>query len=203
MIQSGSFSLPFIRSRKMAVNSKGQQIRAFGNPPVRIVKSSIGGTGEVIGTKKTLVFHEGRGPSAVRTGWIIHEYHADKKFVRDDETYVVCRLKRETGSGFPPQTNLNGMLPNPSSNQQTWLMNMDVDDSSTGTGIHLNPPPNSMTSGADWSHYAINIASDPRNYLPNDMTPDDDLAIDSADSFMTGDQLLTVGTWGIVILAGY
>ena len=74
------------------------------------------------------------------------------------ETYVLCRLKNETGSGSAPQTNLNGMLPNPPSNQQTSRMNMDVDDSSTGTGIHLNRPPNSMTSGADWSHYAINIA---------------------------------------------
>ena len=41
-------------------------------------------TGKDIGTKKTLVFHEGRGPSAVSAGWIIHEYHADTRFVRDD-----------------------------------------------------------------------------------------------------------------------
>ena len=93
------------------------------------------------------------------------------------ETYVLCRLKTETGSGFPPQTNLDGMLPNPPSNQQTWRMNMDVDDSSTGTGIHLNPPPNSMTSGADRSHYANNIVCDLGNYLPDDITPEVRLSI--------------------------
>lgn len=51
----------------------------------RIIKRQ--GTGEVIGTKKTLVFHRGGSPSAVGTPWIIHEYHADKRFVPDDVCY--------------------------------------------------------------------------------------------------------------------
>lgn len=45
------------------------------------------GTGEVIATKKTLVFHRGRGRSAARTPWFIYEYHADKRFVPDDVCY--------------------------------------------------------------------------------------------------------------------
>ena len=32
---------------------------------------------EVIGTRKTLVFYRGRGRKAIRTNWVIHEYHAD------------------------------------------------------------------------------------------------------------------------------
>ena len=34
----------------------------------------VKGTNNVIGTKKTLVFHEGRVPTGVRTSWFIHEY---------------------------------------------------------------------------------------------------------------------------------
>lgn len=32
---------------------------------------------EVIGVKKILVFYEGRGSNAVKTSWVIHEYHSN------------------------------------------------------------------------------------------------------------------------------
>ena len=81
------------------------------------------------------------------------------------ETYVLCRLKTKKGSDFPLQTNLNDVLPKLLSNQETWPMNMDVDDSSTGTGLHLSGPLNIMTSGANRSHFA------------NDMIPEVRLSI--------------------------
>ena len=87
------------------------------------------------------------------------------------ETYVLCRLKKKKGSDFPRQNNLHDMLHELLSNQENWPMNVDVDHSSTGTGLHLSGPPNIMTSGADRSHFANNIPSDLGNQL-DEMSPD-------------------------------
>ena len=86
-------------------------------------------------------------------------------------TYVLCRLKKKKGSDFPRQNNLHDMLHELLSNQENWPMNVDVDHSSTGTGLHLSGPPNIMTSGADRSHFANNIPSDLGNQL-DEMSPD-------------------------------
>ena len=49
-------------------------------------------------------------------------------------------------------------------------MNMEVDNSFTGSGILQNGLANNMTLGAGPSHYASNIASNTRNYQVEDMT---------------------------------
>ncbi|KAG0493547.1 hypothetical protein HPP92_004541 [Vanilla planifolia] len=53
---------------------------------------------QVIGTKKTLVFHEGRPPYGKRTDWIMHEYDAVEKENTAHGmkgTYVLCRVTKE------------------------------------------------------------------------------------------------------------
>ncbi|XP_030531954.1 NAC domain-containing protein 2-like [Rhodamnia argentea] len=50
-------------------------------------------TSRVIGTKKTLVFHRGRGTKGVKTNWVIHEYHL--LTIDSNRTYVLCRLKHK------------------------------------------------------------------------------------------------------------
>ncbi|BAT98206.1 NAC domain-containing protein [Vigna angularis] len=57
-------------------------------------KIRIGGTNNVIGTKKTLVFHEGRVPRGVKTNWVIHEYHALTSH-ESQRTFVLCRLMKK------------------------------------------------------------------------------------------------------------
>ncbi|XP_061340888.1 NAC domain-containing protein 62-like [Gastrolobium bilobum] len=52
------------------------------------------GTNNVIGTKKTLVFYEGRLPSVVKTNWVIHEYHATT-FDVSQRSFVLCRLMKK------------------------------------------------------------------------------------------------------------
>ncbi|KAH7852597.1 hypothetical protein Vadar_026928 [Vaccinium darrowii] len=47
----------------------------------------------VIGTKRTLVFHAGRAPKGERTEWIMHEYCMNET---SQDSMVVCRLRKNT-----------------------------------------------------------------------------------------------------------
>ncbi|KAL6850518.1 hypothetical protein ACP4OV_021145 [Aristida adscensionis] len=51
-----------------------------------------------VGTKKTLVFHEGRPPSGKRTEWIMHEYYIDEKECHASpemkDAFVLCRVTK-------------------------------------------------------------------------------------------------------------
>ncbi|KAL2336300.1 hypothetical protein Fmac_010746 [Flemingia macrophylla] len=52
-------------------------------------------TNTVIGTKKILVFNKGRVPRAVKSNWVMHEYHlANHQFQQAQRTLVICRLKK-------------------------------------------------------------------------------------------------------------
>ncbi|XP_042454264.1 NAC domain-containing protein 74-like isoform X1 [Zingiber officinale] len=55
----------------------------------------------VLGTKKTLVFHEGRPPCGRRTDWIMHEYHIGKKeykaALNSKDIFVLCRVTKRNG----------------------------------------------------------------------------------------------------------
>lgn len=53
---------------------------------------------QTIGTKKTLVFHEGRPPTGRRTEWIMHEYYIDERECQAcpdmKDAYVLCRITK-------------------------------------------------------------------------------------------------------------
>ncbi|XP_047053291.1 NAC domain-containing protein 74-like [Lolium rigidum] len=53
-----------------------------------------------IGTKKTLVFHEGRPPTGKRTEWIMHEYYIDENECQAcpdmKDTFVLCKVTQRT-----------------------------------------------------------------------------------------------------------
>nr|CAB3472724.1 unnamed protein product [Digitaria exilis] len=78
-----------------------------------------------LGTKKTLVFHEGRPPSGRRTEWIMHEYYIDEKEcqVSPDmkDAFVLCRVTKrndwalENGNGnkVGNDTDVENRNPNP------------------------------------------------------------------------------------------
>ncbi|KAF8019607.1 hypothetical protein BT93_G0329 [Corymbia citriodora subsp. variegata] len=68
-----------------------------------------------IGTKKTLVFHEGRSSKGIKTNWVIHEYHLLNDNLNElfphylTKNYVLCRLKhKETEKPEISSTQLKG-----------------------------------------------------------------------------------------------
>ncbi|WOL05749.1 NAC domain-containing protein [Canna indica] len=64
----------------------------------RMIKYKIPGSA-IIGSKKTLVFHQGRAPKGARTNWIIHEYRtADSELESGEQGgFVLCRLFKKPG----------------------------------------------------------------------------------------------------------
>ncbi|KAI3793485.1 hypothetical protein L1987_36104 [Smallanthus sonchifolius] len=60
---------------------------------------------EMIGMKKTLVFHSGRAPDGKRTNWVMHEYRlVDQELVRagiSQDTFVLCQIFQKSGLGPP------------------------------------------------------------------------------------------------------
>lgn len=58
---------------------------------------------QIVGMKKTLVYHIGRAPKGQRTNWVMHEYRlADLELERagiHQDAFVLCRVFQKSGSG--------------------------------------------------------------------------------------------------------
>ncbi|KAM7467864.1 hypothetical protein LguiB_015426 [Lonicera macranthoides] len=58
---------------------------------------------QVVGMKKTLVYHSGRAPRGERTNWVMHEYRlVDEDLGKSgilQDAFVLCRVFRKSGSG--------------------------------------------------------------------------------------------------------
>ncbi|KAL4576807.1 hypothetical protein LXL04_012907 [Taraxacum kok-saghyz] len=58
---------------------------------------------QLVGMKKTLVYHIGRAPKGERTNWVMHEYRLiDQELEKAgiiQDSFVLCRIFRKSGSG--------------------------------------------------------------------------------------------------------
>ncbi|KAI3680255.1 hypothetical protein L2E82_50480 [Cichorium intybus] len=56
-----------------------------------------------VGLKKTLVYHQGRAPSGIRTDWVMHEYTMDEEELKRcknvQEHYALCKIFKKSGPG--------------------------------------------------------------------------------------------------------
>ncbi|MED6169191.1 hypothetical protein PIB30_019304 [Stylosanthes scabra] len=89
----------------------------------------------VIGTKRTLVFHLGRAPKGERTEWIMHEYCINDK---SQDSLVVCRLKRNTEFRMSDHSNRasSSQINNVNSHESDCGVSEGVTDQG-GTSLHL------------------------------------------------------------------
>ncbi|KAL2940228.1 NAC domain-containing protein 40 [Bienertia sinuspersici] len=93
----------------------------------RAVKSGS----NVIGTKRTLVFHIGRAPKGERTEWIMHEYCITGK---SQDALVVCRLRKKCDY-HPIDGHQNGEIQ--SSSNPSLLMASSGTNCFSGSGMGL------------------------------------------------------------------
>ena len=56
-----------------------------------------------MGSKKTLIYYQGRAPHGERTDWVMHEYRLDEEFEKRiggiKNPFVLCRVRRKQGLG--------------------------------------------------------------------------------------------------------
>ncbi|XP_061376270.1 NAC domain-containing protein 40-like [Gastrolobium bilobum] len=81
------------RGRKYPNGSQSKRATECGYWKATGKERNVKSGSNVIGTKRTLVFHLGRAPKGERTEWILHEYCINDK---SQDSLVVCRLKRNT-----------------------------------------------------------------------------------------------------------
>ncbi|QCE09486.1 hypothetical protein DEO72_LG10g706 [Vigna unguiculata] len=81
------------RGRKYPNGSQSKRATECGYWKATGKERNVKSGSNVIGTKRTLVFHLGRAPKGERTEWIMHEYCINDK---SQDSLVICRLKRNT-----------------------------------------------------------------------------------------------------------
>ncbi|OMP01504.1 No apical meristem (NAM) protein [Corchorus capsularis] len=79
------------RGRKYPNGSQSRRATEQGYWKATGKERNVKSGSNVIGTKRTLVFHTGRAPKGERTEWIMHEYCMNGK---SQESLVVCRLRK-------------------------------------------------------------------------------------------------------------
>ncbi|KAL2536396.1 NAC domain-containing protein 60-like [Forsythia ovata] len=81
------------RGRKYPKGSQSKRATESGYWKATGKERTVKSGSNIIGTKRTLVFHMGRAPKGQRTEWIMHEYCTSDK---SQDAMVVCRLRKNS-----------------------------------------------------------------------------------------------------------
>ncbi|KAJ0244216.1 NAC domain containing protein 52 [Hirschfeldia incana] len=126
---------------------------------------------QILGMKKTLVFHSGRAPDGLRTNWVMHEYRlvdyeteSNGNLVQD--AYVLCRIFHKNNIG-PPSGNRYAPFM-----EEEWADDGVALIPGVDVGVRAEPLPlangnNQMDQSA--SKGVININEPPRETTPMDI----------------------------------
>ncbi|KFK25187.1 hypothetical protein AALP_AA8G078300 [Arabis alpina] len=79
------------RGRKYPHGSQSRRATLLGYWKATGKERSVKSGNQIVGTKRTLVFHMGRAPRGERTEWIMHEYCINGA---PQDALVVCRLRK-------------------------------------------------------------------------------------------------------------
>ncbi|KAG7564410.1 NAC domain superfamily [Arabidopsis suecica] len=115
------------RGKKYPHGSQNKRATRMGYWKATGKERNVKSSSEVIGTKRTLVFHIGRAPKGGRTEWIMHEYGMIGVSL---DALVICRLRRNTE--FQGATIQNPPQPSLSSDKDENLQNEAILESISG-----------------------------------------------------------------------
>ncbi|XP_023641095.1 NAC domain containing protein 52 isoform X1 [Capsella rubella] len=131
---------------------------------------------QLLGMKKTLVFHSGRAPDGLRTNWVMHEYRlveyeTEKNGNLVQDAYVLCRVFHKNNIG-PPSGNRYAPFM-----EEEWAD--DVGALIPGVDVRLRVEPQPVANGNNQmdqeiqsaSKSLININEPPRETVAMDIEP--------------------------------
>ncbi|XP_010484822.1 PREDICTED: NAC domain-containing protein 13-like [Camelina sativa] len=127
---------------------------------------------QLLGMKKTLVFHSGRAPDGLRTNWVMHEYRLVEYETENNgsllDAYVLCRVFHKNNIGPP------------SGNRYAPFMEEEWADGGgaliPGVDVRVRVEPQPQANGHNQMDQEIHSASKNLiniNELPRDGTPMD------------------------------
>ncbi|KAJ8526305.1 hypothetical protein K7X08_028782 [Anisodus acutangulus] len=91
------------RERKCASGAKMNRATETGYWKITGKDRSITCDEKIVGSVKTLIFHQGHPPKGQRTDWVIHEYKFEDKELIDagfsQDSYVLCKVFQKSGPG--------------------------------------------------------------------------------------------------------
>ncbi|XP_019197807.1 PREDICTED: NAC domain-containing protein 60-like isoform X2 [Ipomoea nil] len=157
------------RGRKYPNGSQSRRATESGYWKATGKERNVKSGSNVIGTKRTLVFHTGRAPKGQRTQWIMHEYCMNGTRSQPQDSMVVCRLRKnnEFHLNEAPRNQMNDSNAN---NCMTALSGADPAGSSGGVNAGESCSKECSSSFNSHSVEQIDSGSDSDEKLVNEIS---------------------------------